>query len=714
VLPACKITSKSGVAVYVTSKGEISLKHNTKPLGAAAVAVEVDIWLSGIKTRHALAYTRGKQVSATRIDASADLIISGTRWLTVSDSWQATSGGISVTRTIDIHTQQNPDCGFAHRFVVPITALGKRPASQLFIPAIAYGSKQTVPKTALAADPADTITLVRADRLPYPAVAIYNPASKVYAALIHDPDGCGSVPDEDHPELQIDARFQTPCIGIETQPAGRLVYVMPGTEGSRTYVHGPSIENNRYVYRAQPLIVGTRSTHRLRIVMGNAAQFSDVAAKVLRTAIENRLTCPASPKLTQIEQQQLDVLSRYLSPVNGVPTLPFSVRIPDGYAIDTSCQFGFIGQAMQAAALLIGRKDKVPATANTHAVQLIEFFIGSCLSPQGIPRTWFDITGPDTVRWRSYESYLRVIADGLSGILQADSAARKNGITHAAWRPFVIKVVDKLLGYQASDGGFPRAWNHDGSVFNASTTNTSHIIPLLVDIYAITKQPRFHDVALLAGQHLIANQVATYNFVGGTPDNPDVIDKEAGVKALSALLALYDLTGDKAYIRHAVTAAGFVCSWTYFHDVRISDGSHDQAFPKGRGTRGSGIIATGHSGADTFSSIIWFDLLRLYVLTGDVYWHRQAIFHAYASKQLLDHDGSLGYAMPGLQNEAFTVAPLRGRGVRLWLPFLATTHLEPIVKASDVYSITAPEQASTRAGLLLLDQRYSRTRGLNP
>jgi hypothetical protein len=712
VLPACKITSKSGVAVYVTSKGEISLKHNTKPLGASAVAVEVDIWLSGNKTRFALAYTRAKQVSATRIDANTTLTIGGERWLTVSDAWQATLGGISITRTIDVHTQQGPDTGFAHRFVLPINALGKRPASQLFIPAIAYGSKQTVPKSALASDPADTITLVRADRLPYPVVAIYNPASKVYAALVHDPDGCGSVPDEDHPELQIDARFQTPCVGIETQPADRLVYAMPGTEGSRTYVHGPSAENNRFVYRAQPLLAGTRSTHKLRIVTGSASQFSDMAANVLRTAIENRLTCPARPSLALVEQQQLDVLSRYLAPVNGVPTLPFSVRIPDGFAIDTSCQFGFIGQATQSAALLLGRKDKVPATANTHATQLVEFFIGNCLSPQGIPRTWFDITGPGVVRWRSYESYLRVIADGLSGILQADAAARKNGITHAGWRPFVINVVDKLLGYQTSTGGFPRAWNHDDSVFNASTTNTSHIIPLLVDLYAITKQPRFHDAALLAGQHLIANQIATYNFVGGTPDNPDVIDKEAGVKALSALLALYDLTGDKAYVRHAVTAAGFVCSWTYYHDVGIPDGSHDQAFPKGRGTRGSGIIATGHSGADTFSSVIWFDLLRLYVLTGDVYWHRQAIFHAYASKQLLDHDGSLRYAMPGLQNEAFSVAPLRGRGVRLWLPFLATTHLEPIVKASDVYNITAPEQVSSRAGLLLLDQRYSRTRGL--
>ena len=707
-----QITSNSSTAFYVSSIGLVTVTHTTKPLGAAGAAVEIDIWLSGNKTRYVLPYTRVKQVSATRIDASATLTIANVRWLTVSDSWQAPSGGTPVPRTIEIHTQQNADCGLAHRFVLPLDACAKRPASQLFIPAIAYGSKQTIPKTALASDPTDTITLIRADRLPYPAVAIYNPASKVYAALIHDPDGCGSVPDEDHPELQIDARFQTPCIGLEAQPSGRLVFAMPGTEGSRTYVHGPSAENNRFVHRAQPLTAGSRSTHRLRIVTGSATQFSDVASKVLRTAIENRLTCPASPNLTQVEQQQLDVLSRYLGPVNGVPTLPFSVRIPDGFAIDTSCQFGFIGQAMQAAALLLLRKDKVPSDANVQAVQLIEFFMGNCLSPQGIPRTWFDISGPGTVRWRSYESYLRVIVDGLSGILQADSASRKNGITHSGWRPFVIKVVDKLLGYQGSDGGFPRAWNHDGSVFNASTTNTSHIIPLLVDLFVLTKERRYRDAALLAGQHILTNQVAMYNFVGGTPDNPDVIDKEAGVKALSALLALYDLTGDKTYIRHAVTAAGFVCSWTYYHDIAIPDGSHDQAFPKGRGTRGSSIIATGHSGADTFSSIIWFDLLRLYVLTGDVYWHRQAIFHAYASKQLLDHDGTLGYALPGLQNEAFSVAPLRGRGVRLWLPFLATTHLEPIVKASDVYSITAPEQASSRASLLLLDQRYSRTRGL--
>ena len=711
MLPTCQLTSPQGTRLTFSDSGMIGLLHDGQALGAPVIATEVDVWIAGKKTRYALPYSRQKPVSATRVEASGSLVIDGAPWLTVSDRWEATADGIALVRTVETLVQKGPDTGFAHRFVAPVEALGKRPEAQLFIPAIAYGRHQTVPATALAADPAESVTLVRADRLPYPLVALYQSATKRYAALIHDLEGCGSTPDEDHPELQIDARFQTPCVGLESQPTGRLVFAMPGTEGSRTYVHGPSTENNRFVYRAQPLVAGGKSTHRLRVFTGAAVSFAEACLQVQRTAVESQLTAPTVPSLATVEQQQLDVLSRYLAPVKGVPTLPFSVRLPDGAAIDTSCQFGFIGQATPAAALVLRRPTKVPAAAGVHATALVEFFVGKSLSPQGIPRTWFDITGAGTVVWRSYPSYLRVLADGLVGILQADSASRKAGETHPGWRPFVQKVTETLLGYQRPDGGFPRAWNHDGTVFNASTTNTSHVIPLLVDLYLVTKEPRYREAALRAGRHLIETQVVPYNFVGGTPDNPDVVDKEAGVKALAALLALYDLTGDSQYLRNATIAAAFVCSWTYYHDIRIPDGSQDQVFPKNRGTRGSGIIATGHSGADTFSSVVWFDLLRLFVLTGDAYWQKQAVFHAYATKQLLDHDGSLGYALPGLQNEAFSVAPLRGRGVRLWLPFLTTTHLEPLLRAQDAYGIAKPDVSLPRTELLVRDKAYSRHRG---
>lgn len=711
MLPTCQLTSTQGTRITFSDAGTIGLLHDGQVLGAPVAAAEVDVWVAGSKTRYTLPYSRQRPVSATQVEASCSLIINGEPWLTLSDRWEATADGIALVRTVEVLVQKGPDTGFAHRFVTPVEALGKRPEAQLFMPAVAYGRHQNVPATALASDPTESVTLVRADRLPYPLVSLYHPATNRYAALIHDPDGCGSTPDEDHPELQIDARFQTPCVGLESQPTGRLVFAMPGTEGSRTYVHGPSAEKNRFVYRAQPLVAGGKSTHRLRVSSGVTATFADACLQVQRTAVESQLTVAPVPSLATVEQQQLDVLSRYLAPVKGVPTLPFSVRLPDGTAIDTSCQFGFIGQATQAAALVLRRPTKVPATAGMHAAALIEFFVANSLSPQGIPRTWFDITGPGMVTWRSYPSYLRVLADGLVGILQADSASRKSGVTHAGWRPFVQKVTETLLGYQKPDGGFPRAWNHDGTVFNASTTNTSHVIPLLVDLYLVTKEPRYREAALRAGRHLIETQVTPYNFVGGTPDNPDVVDKEAGVKALAALLALFDLTGNSLYLPDARRAAAFVCSWTYYHDVRIPEGSHDQVFPKNRGTRGSGIIATGHSGADTFSSVVWFDLLRLSVLMGDAYWQKQAVFHAYATKQLLDHDGRIGYALPGLQNEAFSVAPLRGRGVRLWLPFLTTTHLEPLLRAQDAYGIAGPEVSIPNAELRVRDKAYGRHRG---
>ncbi|MFY8053684.1 MAG: hypothetical protein ACOVP2_13770, partial [Armatimonadaceae bacterium] len=132
LLATCRITIKTGTGILVNSAGLVTVTHTTKPLGAASTAIEIDIWLSGSKTRYALPYSKAKQVSATRIDASATLTIANIRWMTVSDTWQATSDGISITRTIDVHTQQNPGCGFAHRFVLPVDAAALRQQCDVF------------------------------------------------------------------------------------------------------------------------------------------------------------------------------------------------------------------------------------------------------------------------------------------------------------------------------------------------------------------------------------------------------------------------------------------------------------------------------------------------------------------------------------------------------------------------------------------------------
>ena len=47
------------------------------------------------------------------------------------------------------------------------------------------------------------------------------------------------------------------------------------------------------------------------------------------------------------------------------------------------------------------------------------------------------------------------------------------------------------------------------------------------------------------------------HFVGGTLDNPNVVDKEAGTLSLEAYLVLYEATLDKKWLGRAETAASF-------------------------------------------------------------------------------------------------------------------------------------------------------------
>ena len=76
---------------------------------------------------------------------------------------------------------------------------------------------------------------------------------------------------------------------------------------------------------------------------------------------------------------------------------------------------------------------------------------------------------------------------------------------------------------------------------------------------------------------------------------------------------------------------------------------------------------------------------KLYRLTGDSHWLDFGLFLQDSTKQVMDWDGSLGYAEPGLMNEAIGLAPPRAHGVRKWLPWLTAVMLEPMVRLQEEY-----------------------------
>src|SRR5690606_9113667 len=113
------------------------------------------------------------------------------------------------------------------------------------------------------------------------------------------------------------------------------------------------------------------------------------------------------------------------------------------------------------------------------------------------------------------------------------------------WLQFCKTAANWVLTKQNSDGSFPRSIDFvTNTVRNAEKTNTSHIIPFLVELYFATHTDAYKQAALEAGNFLYNDSYVNFKYIGGTPDHPNIPDKEAASMALRAYLALYDLTKD--------------------------------------------------------------------------------------------------------------------------------------------------------------------------
>lgn len=366
--------------------------------------------------------------------------------------------------------------------------------------------------------------------------------------------------------------------------------------------------------------------------------------------------------------------------------MPFAVRVPNGEAYDTSCQMGFVGDALPAAALILRYGyETSDGESVKRASDLIDFWVKNSVTPSGVLRTWYDVQPDGKTTWRSYPMFLRVASDGVEGVLRAWSVAKRPWNVHPEWLEFCRNWGDWVVKVQNSDGSWFRSYGLDGRVLDRSTDTTIQPICVLTELFMVTGDNRYRDAALKAGKFCLKSVHEAYAYVGGTPDNPNVMDKEAGMMALNGFLALYDLNGDKRWLQAAEQAAWYSETWVYLRDIPMPVGDPAVIFPKNRTTVGLSLIAAGHSGADNYMAAAPFLFYRLYLLTGEPHFRDSAHLLLHGTKQMMDWDGSLGYAKPGLLTEALTLGPLRGHGVQSWLPWLSVTLLEPMVRLKDVF-----------------------------
>ena len=227
---------------------------------------------------------------------------------------------------------------------------------------------------------------------------------------------------------------------------------------------------------------------------------------------------------------------------------------------------------------------------------------------------------------------------------------------------------------------------------NASGSGSYNPVPLLLMMsqeHGDRGKP-YLDAATKAAQFVWDSYGDRGYFQGGTLDQPNVIDKEAGMLSLEAFLALYETTKDAVWLDRAKVAADYAETYIKIWNVPVPADAIDGEIDWKRGvpTTGlQGVSAGGGAGGGGDEFMDWSTpaYAKLYKYTGDKHYLHVARILLHDTKAMLALPGrTYDLAGPGWQQEHWG-----NRGFtdhRAWLPWVSTNHL---------WSITGLEEAGS-------------------
>lgn len=613
---------------------------------------------SGVTKEFTTAYTSWQGSSST---ATATLTTDGGSQLFFHDVFTTDPNGFKLSRTVSVQTKGKGDHAFSTLFSMQVTRPSSIHDREFFMPGVWYRNSDNVPSPWFGTDESVQYVLVREDRTAYPLIMTRNPSTSYWSSLIHlSPDGSTVQNDNSICSRIVNPHLQYGSIGVVNTDNIQLAFLFPGSEGETTRCGG-STKADRWQNRSHPLTKGFSHSYQLAFIQNNRNSFAEAVQTSWRYAYASANPKPPTADREAVFRQSVGLLGKYIQKYSGTPSVPFTVDLTSGEVKDTSSQFGFTGKASLAAAIMIAANMgkttvKLITTDSTwlnNAVDIIDTWVDNSMTPSGVPKTWYDVKS-GSIRWRpasKYQGHIRTISDGVNGVITAWKFIQK-----PSWLKYCKQVGNFFVQNQAVDGSFAGAWSYsDGSAL-ANYQNTTHsIIPFLLDLYKATGIISYKTCAVKAGLFSFQNVHKQYMYAGGAADNPNVRDKESGVLALSAFLALYEETKDSKWLTAAVQAGTYCETFVYIWSVPQFTGEGYLPLPSPRTMIGSSLVATGRSAADNYMAVGVHLFKRLYDYTCDKHFLEFSTFLASATPQLMNWDGKLGYAHPGLLPEAISI-----------------------------------------------------------
>ena len=217
---------------------------------------------------------------------------------------------------------------------------------------------------------------------------------------------------------------------------------------------------------------------------------------------------------------------------------------------------GWAGQSDSPGYSLLALADRLQdPDAVAMAQRLMDHLAGSPFNDQGFMIRY----DPDKDRWyrqdpisqgQAMENFARAIGVGRT----------MNNVDTSKWETFLKKACD-VHASRILDGGW-----------KPTSTNEGFLVSPLCKAYGLFGNETYKKAAIKAAEHYAARHLEmTEPYWGGTLD-ARCEDKEGTWAGFQAFLAVFEMTGDKKYLRWAEHAMDVTLSYTVIWDIDMPPG----------------------------------------------------------------------------------------------------------------------------------------------
>jgi hypothetical protein len=635
------------------------------------------------------------QKSDSGIDARAEIAFGNDVVFRVQDRWSLSGAVVSVNRKVEVAGKA--EGGFYSAVVLTVD------------PSVGWSDVNYLAPNALYGDPAFNGARsaggtqnyaarrfqMREDILSAPLFALSFKNGTSVSVLNPAPRGETTVEETRQARPVItDARLQFGALGASQADDGPVEFGFwfPGSTSSTAGGRGGPAAGARGARRYHPIAEGVAHSYQVSFRFGQNEPFRDVTRNSWRWAWDALKPPVYYIDVEQMRRVLIDHLASQATVIDGRTSIPFAVST----VIDrrewnhTMVAMGFVGKNIECADQLLRESDRDPSERGQKmrktGLDIISSLI-QALSNVPLIGTGYDLaTGKawtgDHQEWVA--PWLRNATEDMRVLMRAYRRERSLGRQHPEWFNWVKTYVDWLIRQQRPDGSFPRRWL-PGSSEAAETTGTASYcpVPLLVIMTEETGDPKYKESAIRAADYVWENFGTRGVYVGGTIDNPNITDKEAGMLSMEAFLSLYDSTKEDKWLQRAQTAADFAESWIWIWNVPMPLDADDAQlhWKKGVPALGfQGITAAAVGGVDEYLDWAVPSYAKLYNLTKDEHYLDVARVLLHDTKQMVALPGRQ-YDLKGIgwQQEGWRMGPGgSGRGSsghRFWLPWVSANHL---------------------------------------